>query len=199
MANNMTIQNGTALPRNIVFSSLRQEMIRRMLNCEQSLDWDERLSIIEEYVQVLVNSGHRYKFIKSVILQGLTRYKFMLSRSKLNEGDIKYMPLYRNRSFQQIARKMNKCVAGMTWYKDLNLYDPFRKEWKNMLSSRKQITSGPLGRNRETVAVMFVPPSNGSQLINKVEAVENELRKSLSWNVKVMEQSGTPLALIFIP
>ena len=127
MANNMIIQNGTALPRNTVFSSLHQEMIRRMLNCEQSLDWDEILSIIEEYVQVLVNSGHRYKFIKSVILQGLTRYKFMLSRSKLNEGDIKYMPLYRSRSFQQIVGKMNKCVVGMTWYKDLNRYDPFEK------------------------------------------------------------------------
>ena len=77
MANNLTLQLGTGLSKNTVFSSLRQELIRRMLNCSLDLDWDERLMVIEDYIQVLVNSGHRFSFIKSITLQALTKYKFM--------------------------------------------------------------------------------------------------------------------------
>ena len=122
MRRNLTIQNGTALPQNTIFSALRQEIIRRMLNCYEDLDWDDRLKIVEDYVQILVNSGHRYRFIKSVILQGLTRYEYMVQRSKLDAEDLKFMPLYRDRSFQQVARKMNKCVEKMIWYKGCLLY-----------------------------------------------------------------------------
>ena len=80
MANNLTIQYGTGLAKNVIFSALRQELIRRMLNCCTDLDWDTRLEIVSEYIQLLVNSGHRYPFIKSVILQAITKYKFMVKR-----------------------------------------------------------------------------------------------------------------------
>ena len=81
MANNLAIQFGTALPKNTVFSALRQDLVRRMLNCSTDLSWADRLKVIEDYIQLLVNSGHSFRFIKAVILQGLTRYKFMLNRA----------------------------------------------------------------------------------------------------------------------
>ena len=77
MSNNITIQHGTGLAKNIIFSALRQELVRRMVNCSLELDWNERLDNIKDIVQLLVNSGHKYAFIKSVTLQAITRYRFM--------------------------------------------------------------------------------------------------------------------------
>ena len=84
MSNNITIQFGTGLSKSTIFSALRQELVRRMCNCSLDLEWDERLLIIQEFVQLLVNSGHKYTFIKSVTLQALTRFKYMVSRSRLD-------------------------------------------------------------------------------------------------------------------
>ena len=97
MANNLTIQYGTALPKNAIFSSLRQDLIRRMLNCSINLDWDVWLQIIEDFTQLLTNSGHTFAFIKAPTLQALTRYKYMLGRASLDPMDPKFMPLYRER------------------------------------------------------------------------------------------------------
>ena len=87
MSNNITIQFGTGLAKNVIFSALRQELIRRMLNCCTELDWDSRLSIVSDFIQLLVNSGHRYAFIKSVTLQAITKYKYMLWRASLKKED----------------------------------------------------------------------------------------------------------------
>ena len=108
-----------------------------MLNCSLELDWDKRLSIIEDFIQILVNSGHKYPFVKAIILQGITKYRSMVGRSLLCETDEKYMPLYRARSFRQTTRKLCKLVEGMTWYKGLNYYDQYRNEWKAKLNKKK--------------------------------------------------------------
>ena len=50
MANNLTIQFGTALPSNTVFSSLRQEVTRRMTNTSSDIAWDTRLKILEKII-----------------------------------------------------------------------------------------------------------------------------------------------------
>ena len=230
MANNITIQFGTALPKNTVFSSLRQELVRRMLNCDKKLDWDERLSVIEEFIQLLINSGHSYPFIKAVTLQALTKYKNMLQRDMLDENHKRHMPLYRARTFMNIQRKLSKCVEGMTWFRGLNFTDIYRKEWKKKLhakkSSEKQSTGKPVyhsdkilsenakqsagkpvyypegaGTNgaRDIVCAMFVPPSQNLDLFERIVNIERDLADKTEWSVKILEQSGTPLALNFVP
>ena len=51
----------------------------------------------------------------------------------------------------------------------------------------------------ETLCAMFVPPSIESKLTEKIISVEEKLRDKLQWKVKVLEQSGIPLAMTFIP
>ena len=46
---------------------------------------------------------------------------------------------------------------------------------------------------------MFVLPSIDSKSTDKIISVEEKLRDKLQWKVKVLEQSGTPLAMTFIP
>ena len=104
MINNLLLQNGTALSKNTVFSSLRQDLVRRLLNTCVSEGMDQRLAVIEEYIQLLVNSGHRFSFIKSICLQAITKYEYMLGRNNLDPSDDKYQPLYCERNFKEVCR-----------------------------------------------------------------------------------------------
>ena len=165
MANNLVIQFGSALPKNIIFSALRQDLVRRMVSCSNNLEWEERLCVVEDYVQLLVNSGHSFSFIKAVILQGLTRYKFMLKRDSLPPDNPKHMPLYRERKFQCVKRMILKYVEGRTWYKDLNLGDQYARHWKKKLynyGTRNQRRCIAEEDKRETLCAMFIPPSKDS-------------------------------------
>ena len=114
----------------------------------------------------------------------------------------KNLPLNRERKFQGVKRIILKNFDGRTWYKDLNLGDKYHKLWK-----KKLYNYGP-GKNRrlvhetdtrDTVCTMFVPPSIDSKLTEKIISVEEKLKDKFEWKVKVLEQSGTPLAMSFLP
>ena len=215
MANNLTIQYGTGLAKSTVFSSLRQELIRRMLNCSVELEWDERLQIVEEYVQLLINSGHKYPFIKAIILQAITRYKYMVRRSKLDHKDPKYRPLYRSRCYDSLRRKLTKMTEVMTWFKGGVDYDIYRNDWKKLIKRRKnrdtlykrrkknvddqfKVGNG-VYKKKDVICTMFVPASKDSMLFDKIVAAELKLGNMMDWDVKILEQSGIPLSTIFIP
>ena len=90
---NIFIQRGTALIEETVFSSLRQERIRRMKYTSVDINIADRKDITEEFIQVLVNSGYRFAYVRS--LQDLTKYQYMMERSLKNKKEKDYMPLYR--------------------------------------------------------------------------------------------------------
>ena len=95
MCNNIVIENGTALPRNIIFGSLRQEIVRRLQNTYSGMGLPVKLQVIEEMIQLMVNSKHKFAFIKSVVLQGLTKFKHMEQRAALPVNNHRYMPMHR--------------------------------------------------------------------------------------------------------
>ena len=211
MANNVTLQRGTGLSKSVIFSSLRQELIRRMLNSSTDLDWDIRLSIVSDFIQLLVNSGHRYSFIKSVILQAITKYKFMVRRSVLDKKDARYRPLYRPRSYDQLKRKICKLVGGKTWFKGNEIYDQYKNEWKSKIAYRhlrRGVSSNVKGNsqnvehnqsNKEILTTLFVPASKNSLLLKSIMEAENSLAPEMDWRVKIVEQSGFPLGMCFVP
>ena len=185
MANNITIQFGTGLAKNTIFSALRQKLIRRLTNCSTEIDWDERLEVMKQYVKLLVNSGHKFAFIKSVTLQAITRYKYMLMRSRLQPSYERYRPLYRARKFDHIKRKVSKMVEHMTWFRGIETYDRFRNSWKLKLKSRsglhykkgefREKVECPPEEEREIVASMFVLLSVESRLMKYIEEEEGKM------------------------
>ena len=201
MASNTTLQRGTALPKSTVFSSLRQDLCRRLLNTSR-LECEEVFKqVIEDYTQILINSGHQYSFVKAVVLQGITKYKYMVQRSEKKPTDPKYRPLYRPRIYQRNERLIVKRIQQSTWFKGDDLGDPWRQGWKKKIVHRRnRVDNGNRGRSKKNItSVLFVPATKDSVLFNAVSSAEEKITSdNLSWDIKVVEKGGTPLASVFM-
>ena len=89
--------------------------------------------LIERFTQLMINSGHKFSYIKSVVLQALSKYIYMLSRDKLPRHHKRFMPLHRKRSFKSDERRLIKYAVGSTWYTGVNIKDIYRNQWKNWI------------------------------------------------------------------
>ena len=58
MINNLVLEKGTALNQNTIFSSLRQDLVRRLLNTSRDENLTVRIGVIENFTQLLINSKH---------------------------------------------------------------------------------------------------------------------------------------------
>ena len=205
MASNLVLQIGTALSKGCVFSSLRQDLVRRLLNSDLSLSVHTRMEVVNEYIQLLVNSGHKFQYIKSVVLQGLSKFVYMVQRSKLNKDNVRYAPLHRHRNFDCERRKLIKYTSQGLWYSDVNVKDEYRnnwkrwikrKGWKNINWNRRHSTQGKNGT--PVTSVCFVPKTENAELIERLQAVEDNLQRDTGWKTKLVERPGAPLKNIFV-
>ena len=182
---------------------------------------DVRMAIVERFIQLMSNSGHKFTFIRSVVQQALTKFHYMLERASYSIKDPRYQPLHRPPDHKATERIMNKYVSGMVWYKPFDLGDEFRQGWKRRLKYRGQKTStklqklgkkyqnhlaaGQINPNLreklkvETTSALFVPPTMGGRLHKALEEEEEELSRISGWKVKIVEKSGFPLAMLLKP
>ena len=212
MASNTVLEATTALSKSTIFSALRQDLIRRLLNTRRETDWSTRISIIEDYTQLLANSGHKYAFAKAVILQAITKYESMIERANLPPTDKKYIPLYRARTFDQPARKILKYITPLIWYTGENLKDPYRHQWKKKIKrsfnrkereerkrmdwKRREVVKK---KRRRTTTAIFIPSTERSLLMKIVSEKEEKLAEQSSWTVKILEKSGQPIINLLQP
>ena len=225
--NNITIQRGTALSQEIIFSSLRQELIRRLKNTCMEASSNERVSIVEDFIQIMINSGHMFSYIKAIVLQALTKYTYLVERSKLNPSNERFLPLYREQEFRREERIMLKYIEPMVWFQDTQLKDPFKGHWKYRIrkrpktrmearlragcelstlnAQRKSNHSGKM-RGGESVqrselnvtTTLFVPATPKSELLERIIRADQGVGRDISWKIKFMERSGTPLLNTFM-
>ena len=92
--------------------------------------------MVEDFIQQLRNSKHEFSFIKSIVLQALTRHGWMMERSKLNPNNRKYCPFYRKRTYKDVERKMIKRSNMESWYTSGSLDDPYKQGWKGRVKRK---------------------------------------------------------------
>ena len=189
MASNMVLQFVTALSKNCTFSSLRQNLVRRFLNSDKSMGTKYRVTLVKNYIQLLVNSGHKFAHIKSIELQAISKYIYMQSRSALPQDHKRYSPIHRLRSYKLEERRLVKYALGVSWYTYIDLKDKYRNQWKNWIQRKSEKNNkterwgrgslksdGSKGGNNkqalETTTVMFIPSTVGGKLIKLVEEKE---------------------------
>ena len=175
MSSNLVLERGTALSKSCVFSSLRQDLVRRLYNTDLEADMNKRKNIVEDFIQKMVNSGHKYQYIKAVVLQGISKFKYMVQRSKLEPTSKKFAPIHRDRYYRWDERTLLKYTNKDTWYTGIPLKDKFRNGWKSWIKrkgerraenkrsrrSGKHRNQNKTSENKPVTTAIFVPPTKG--------------------------------------
>ena len=210
MANNVVLHKDTALSRNCVFSSLRQDLVRRLLTTRLECNLEARLEVVNKFIQLLVNSNHSFTYIKAIVLQGLTKFSWMVSRNNLSKNNKMYKPIHRLRGYKSEERKLSKYLNFGTWYNELKTGDKYDKIWKKNITRKGENWKNKKKRNfqvlkhevetqknKPTTSVMFVPASLNGELTQKIQNSEELIQVETSWKCKVVEKPGMPLLNMF--
>ena len=91
-------------------STLTQELIRRLLNCSKSLSCATRKKHLNNYMQLLKNSGYSEKFRLELLRSGLQGYNKILEAER--DG---VRPVHRPKGWKESARWLEKKRKKNNW------------------------------------------------------------------------------------
>ena len=91
-------------------TSLTQELIRRLLNCCKGLSCSRKRRHLDNYMQLLKNSGYSEKFRSEILNSGLKGYNKILKAEK--DG---IRPIYRPKGWKESARWLEKRRKKNNW------------------------------------------------------------------------------------
>ena len=91
-------------------TSLTQELIRRLLNCSKKLSCAARRKHLNNFMQLLKNSGYNQKFRSELLKSGLNGYNKILKAER--DG---VRPVYRPRGWNKTARWLAKRRKKNNW------------------------------------------------------------------------------------
>ena len=195
MSSNNLLIKGTALSKSCIFSSLRQDLVRHLLNTDYREGIECRLEIVRKFIQLLINSDHTFQYIKSVVLQAISKYIYMVQRANLDCHNKRFCPLHRARSYQSEMRKLIKYTNHARWYTGEKVGDIYKNGWKRWIrrkGPKARRNKTPENKEPDTTTVMFVPKTKDGELLQQLQMVENKLG-FMGWKTKLIEKPGIPL------
>ena len=194
---NRVIQKSTALNESSIRATLVQEVVRRMKNCSEDLSTEEKQEILSVLAQKMFNSGHFISSIQYLLVHGVVKFGELLRVSKLDVSDEKYKPLYCERNYNVLNRKLHKILARTNWYEESTLVK--KTKWREFLPpgwSGSKPAQYSVDCFKYTT-LMQVPSSRDSRLFNMLAKAEPRLCKLTGYQVKYSEKSGRPLSKQF--
>ena len=193
MSANTVLNARTALGEQTKFSSLSQEVVRRMLHTSRRLEDSSWMESLEDLTQRMVNSDHRPAYIQKVMVAGYTSYKAKLRNSKLPPTNPAYKPLHLDTKFNMKGRWKNKVLAKENWFQEAKNDGKLSKT-----KLRKRIfQKGGARQNMEASTVMFIPSTKGGILTKMMRDNELEMARITRFRVKYQEAGGIQLARLF--
>ena len=75
MSTDYTIMSNTAMPYNMIKSSMSQEVICRLLMTDTRLGHSVRTGIVEKFIAKLIKSKYELNQIQGIVIAGLKGYK----------------------------------------------------------------------------------------------------------------------------
>ena len=118
----------TALSEISVKSSLRQEIIRRLINTDLRLHIDEKIAILDSFYVKLRKSGHSHEYIRLLFVEALLKFQQMVKCSNLEKSNPAYKPLYLSNDYDKINRGIQKFLKRYNWYDPSTSMS--RNDWK---------------------------------------------------------------------
>jgi hypothetical protein len=160
------------------------------------------MDVLEKFSQKMANSGHSTKFMKKILVMGITKYVRKLKASQLDQNDKDFKPLHQH-SGTSVLRFKKKMMARQNWFKDEKKDD--KSVGRNVGFQRVggKFAKGGVklakveNKRMENSSVMFVPSTKRSILINSLKEREQELSSITGFRVKYQEAGGIQLGKMF--
>jgi hypothetical protein len=92
MVPNMVLHRRRAMPEATRRATLKQELIRRMVNTSEMVSNERRVEIVNKYAEKLMNSEYPLDQTRNIIIGGLKGYELLLSLS-MDMKNPKWKPL----------------------------------------------------------------------------------------------------------
>ena len=165
------------------YAILSNELMRRLSNIGSDVPLDEKLQIIEKFIEEMKNSGYDIRSAREAIISGLKGFK---SRWKRRTKDGKNF--YRTARETLPLRTHKKLLESTSWYKETEGGETARENgeyseeawgWEKVDRKRKSGVKGgkinKKGGKGKIKAVMFVLFTHGSQLAKSMSQSELKL------------------------
>jgi hypothetical protein len=216
MSSQYCIKETSAMSANTKWSSLSQEVIRRMKNTSGRVSHVTRESILTEYMRKLKRSGYPESFRCKILIKGLEGYTKMVQSEASGIGPINRP---RGKRPQRQKRRLKKLRDKGEWYKrpqgatdvpdpcptDSNFHSStvlasksdVSKSSRNFLNksgnkAKKRVESKTgSGSKWEYESVLYVPQTPGGELAAALRAYEKK-RGSLR-RIRIVERAGVSL------
>jgi hypothetical protein len=208
MNSNVTLQMDTAMGEDPKMKCLANDLIRRLSNTCERLDDTERIKVVDDYSQKLVNSGYGIKQVRRIILTGLKGYERILRESKKDGG----RNLHRSAKESSHERGKKKLLGKSEWFRKKGKSQPDKPDFR---AGCDQVggpiihphTRAPLqdkGHGKKSYAnpntnttkirtFLFVEQTRGGKLLKALKEVETRLSGMLGFKTKIVERGGTSL------
>ena len=113
MASNVGVQKQSAMKENGKMKTLSNDLTRRLLNTSESLGMDERITVIDDYGQRMLNSGFGITQSQKIVLNGIKDYERKLRESRKING----RKLHRTALESSGHRSRKKLLDKTEWFK----------------------------------------------------------------------------------
>jgi hypothetical protein len=105
------LNSKSAHPANCKKGVHTQEVLRRILNCSQKLDWEkETVPFVNDYMMRMKEAGYKEGYRKSILTNALNIYE----KKRKDEEDGK-RPIFRPKTWKKEERTKDKMMKKKTW------------------------------------------------------------------------------------
>ena len=169
------------------FSILSQDLVRRLLNTKDTIVQSRKDEIVDDYTEKLFNSGYNIAQVRQIIVAGIRGYRRKVKISQETGTD-----LHRSAASSLASRIKKKIFVRTTWFKEKNK----NKREPNISKNNKKGNSHTRQSAPEIKSVLFVPRTNGGELLRRLRKRETELAGIFGYRVKLVERAGTQIRMI---
>ena len=157
MVSPMVLHKRSAMPEGVRRATLNQELVRRMVNTSELVSIKQRVKVVDDYAQKLMNIEYTLKETVDTIIGGLKGYERLLSLSR-DKKNPRWKPLHMAGKWNARNRRMAKLRARDNWFKGSQEVEPPGRQEDG---SQEESSIG-LDRVQESVEVPDIPSQDKS-------------------------------------
>ena len=179
------VMKDSAMSEKSKISILSNDLIRRMLSCNETIPDTERIEIINRFIDRLLVSNYTSDQIREIIESGLTGYQ-----RKVDAANKLGVSLHRSAESTLETRLHKKLTEKTSWYKrkSAGISQP-----KHYFKQKPKPKEGAAPSPLPVTTVMFVPRTRNGELVKRLKLVDTKLSDIMHDKLKFVERAGMKL------